>query len=252
MLSLVLAAVGVAVTIGLAAAAVYLDALTFWAGVVAATFGIVIVLAGGFAFLALLVLFVVGSVLATRYGYEEKRRANVQEGTHGERGVSNVLAHIVLPTTIVLVALADPAGLARSAAVLLFTSALAFGTADTFASEFGVLAGKARSILTLQPVKAGTNGGVSGVGELWAFVGALSTSVLAILLFVGFETPIPPPAVLLLGSTFAGFAACQVDSVLGEGLENRGWLSKGSTNFLAMLSSVALGAVVLLATGNAG
>jgi len=40
-----------------------------------------------------------------------------------------------------------------------------------------------------------------------------------------------------------------VDSVLGEALENRGWLSKGSTNLLGMTSSVAIAAVLFGVSG---
>jgi uncharacterized protein (TIGR00297 family) len=234
------AAVGVGITVALALAAVRLGALTPAAGAIAAAFGVVVVIVGGFAFLALFVLFVVASSLATRYGFEEKRRQNVHEGTAGERGVSNVLAHILLPTGLVLVSVAwdrllPPAGLA-----LLFTAALAFGTADTFASEFGVLAGRARSILTLRPVTPGTNGGVSGIGELWAIVGALSTAIVGTTLFVVFGAPIPPAGLLVGIAAVAGFLGCQLDSVLGETLENRGWLTKGSTNFLGMLGAVAV------------
>lgn len=47
----------------------------------------------------------------------------------------------------------------------------------------------------------------------------------------------------------AGFLGCQIDSVLGETLENRGFLTKHSTNFLGMLSAVALAAAMLWALG---
>jgi uncharacterized protein (TIGR00297 family) len=237
------------VTVGLAAAATLSKALTASAGVVAAVFGSIVVVVAGFPFLALLVLFVVASVLATRYGFEEKRRANVQEGTLGERGVSNVLAHVVVPTGLVLLAWAVPSLLPAAPLALLYTAALAFGASDTFASEFGVLAGSARSILTLRPVTAGTNGGVSGIGEVWAFVGALTTALLGLALFVVFATTRPSAIVLLGVATIGGFLACQVDSVLGETLENRGWLTKGSTNLLGMLSSVLVAGVLYWGVG---
>jgi uncharacterized protein (TIGR00297 family) len=248
-LALLDAAIGVGFTAALALAAVYSGALTRIAGAVAFAFGSVIVIAGGFPFLALMILFVVASTLATRYGFEEKRDRNLHEGTRGERGVSNVVAHIVIPTGLVLAALAIPAQLPVDSLAVLYSAALAFGAADTFASEFGVLAGKARSILTGRPVAPGTNGGVSAIGELWALAGALTTAIVALALFALFSTPRVPVGVFLLAAGGAGFVGCQVDSVLGETLENRGLLTKGSTNFLGMLSSVALAAAVLLAFG---
>ncbi|MCI4337030.1 MAG: DUF92 domain-containing protein [Thermoplasmata archaeon] len=245
-LSVVESVIGVAVTVALAATAVWAEAFTASAGVAAAVFASVIVVLAGFPVFAILVLFVVGSVLATRYGFEQKRRANVQEGTRGERGVSNVLAHILLPTALVVGSAALPGWFTVADLAVVFTAALAFGAADTFASEFGVLSGPARSILTWRPVPAGTNGGVSAVGEVWAATGAFTTAGLAVLFFVAFSTPVGNVALLLGGAAAAGFVGCQIDSVLGESLENRGELTKHGTNFLSMLSSVGLAAVIVV------
>lgn len=249
MLQGVNAVVGVGATVLLALAAVAGRALTPYAGAVAAAFGTVIVIFVGYPYLALLVLFVAASALATRYRFDEKRRQHLQEGRMGERGVSNVVAHILLPTGIAAVAGVVPTSIAPAATPLLFASALAFGASDTFASEFGVLAGHARSILTGQPVTPGTNGGVSSLGHLFAFVGAVTTAVIGLLLFWAFRTPVPNPVLFVVTVTAAGFIGCQADSVLGELYENDGRLTKGSTNFLGMLSAVAIAAGVLAASG---
>ncbi|HYB80015.1 MAG TPA: DUF92 domain-containing protein [Thermoplasmata archaeon] len=243
------AVIGVVTTALLALAAVAGRALTPYAGAVAAAFGIVIVIFVGFPYLALLVLFVAASALATRYRFDEKKRQQLQEGRMGERGVSNVVAHIVLPTAIAAVGGIAPSVLGSRTIPLLFACALAFGASDTFASEFGVLSGHARSILTGKPVTPGTNGGVSSLGHLFAFVGAVTTAVVGLLLFWAFRTPIPNPFLFVATVATAGFVACQVDSVLGELYENDGRLSKGSTNFLGMLSAVAIAALVLAVAG---
>jgi uncharacterized protein (TIGR00297 family) len=249
MLTLLPAAVATLATVALALAAVLARALTPAAGLVASAFGIVIVVFVGYAFLALLILFVVASVLATRYRIEEKRRQNLQEGIQGERGISNVVAHIVIPTALAVSAGWSPPLLSLPTAAVLYASALAFGAADTFGSEFGVLAGRARSILTLRRVAPGTNGGISAVGEVWAALGAGTTGIVGYGLYLLFGTATPPGVILVGVVAVAGFLGCQVDSVLGETLENRGYLTKGSTNFLGMLSSVAVGAGMLLALG---
>jgi uncharacterized protein (TIGR00297 family) len=248
-LSLLPAALGVGVTLALAAAAIASRALTPSAGLAAAAFGIVVVAVAGFAFLGVLVLFVVAGVLATRYGFEDKRRAEVQEGRGGERGVSNVLAHVIAPTALVLVNAISPQWLPSAPLAVLYTAALAFGASDTFASEFGVLAGRARSILTLRPVPPGTNGGVSDIGQAWAVIGALALSVVAWALFLIFHVPAPMTLLVVGVPSLAGFLGCQVDSVLGATLENRGYLTKGSTNFLGMVASIAIATVVLVAAG---
>ena len=246
------AAFGVILTVALATGAVAARALTPLAGAVAAAFGIVIVVLVGFPYLALLILFVVASVLATRFRIQEKRSKNVQEGAAGERGVSNVVAHIVLPTGLAIAGGWAPPLIPAPALEVLYASALAFGASDTFASELGVLAGKARSILTLRPVAPGTNGGVSALGEAWGFVGAALTAIVALALFRAFDAPVPVTSLFLGAVVVAGFLGCQVDSVLGETLENRGFLSKGSTNFFGMLSSIAIATAILAVWGGLG
>ena len=248
-LGVIPAAFGIVVTVGLAVAAVAARALTPMAGVVAAAFGTAIVVLVGFPFLALMILFVVGSVLATRFRIEEKRRRHVQEGAAGERGVSNVVAHIVIPTGLAIGGGWIPPLIPMPTLTVLYASALAFGAADTFASELGVLAGTARSILTFRPVSPGTNGGVSVVGEGWAFVGAGITAIVGYALFRVFSTALPSAGLFVGAVVVAGFLGCQVDSVLGETLENHGYLTKGSTNFLGMLSAVAIGAAIVTAAG---
>ncbi len=245
------AALGIVLTVGLAVGAVAARALTPVAGAVAAAFGAVIVVLVGYPFLALLILFVVASVLATRFRIDEKRKKNLQEGTAGERGVPNVVAHIVLPTALAIAGAGASPLIATPLLAVLYASALAFGAADTFASELGVLAGRARSILSFRPVTPGTNGGVSLAGEAWALVGSGVTAIVGLGLFRAFATQLPSTAVFLGSVTASGFLGCQVDSVLGETLENRGWLTKGSTNFLGMLSAIALGAVCYALTGGA-
>ena len=243
------AVIGIVATALLALAAVAGRALTPYAGAVAAVFGFVIVLFVGFPYLALLVLFVAASALATRYRFDEKKRQQLQEGRMGERGVANVVAHIIVPTGIAVAGGLAPPLLSSEATPLLFASALAFGASDTFASEFGVLAGHASSILTGRPVPPGTNGGVSSRGHLFAFIGAVTTALVGLFLFWAFHTPLPNLILFAVTVAVAGFIACQVDSVLGELFENDGRLSKGSTNFLAMVSAVAIGAAVLSLSG---
>jgi len=243
------AIIGIVATLALALGAVFGRALTPRAGGVAAVFGIVIVLFAGFPYLALLALFVAASALATRYRFADKQRQHVQEGRAGERGVSNVVAHILVPTALAVAGGVSPPLLTSSTTALLFASAIAFGAADTFASEFGVLAGHATSILSGKPVPPGTNGGVSRTGQFAALAASVTTALVDLGLFWAFGTPLPNVIVFVLLVTAVGFIACQVDSVLGELLENRGALSKGSTNFLGMLSAVAVAAAVLTFAG---
>ncbi len=247
MLAPLLAIVGSVATVALAATAAVGRALTPWGATVAGAFGVTIVTFAGFGFLGVLVAFVVVSSLATRYRFEEKARRHVQEGTAGERGISNVLAHIVLPTAIATVT--GLGWLSAVDAAVLFSAAFSFALADTLASEFGVLSGSARSILTLRPVTPGTNGGVSSVGTVFAVLGSATLAVFGALAFALTHTAFGDLFRFVLFVGLAGFLSCQVDSLLGETLENRGWLTKGSTNFLGMLSSIAIASLFLILVG---
>jgi uncharacterized protein (TIGR00297 family) len=248
-LSPVDALIGVAVTVVLAVVAVLGRALTPPAAGISAVFGSVIVVLAGFPYLGLLALFVLASSLATHYGFEEKARRSMQEGQHGERGMSNVLAHIFLPTILVLVATLLPIQLPSTALSFLYASAIAFGASDTLASELGILSGHARSILTGRPVPPGTNGGVSPRGEAFALVGSVTTAIVGWALFVAFSTPTVSVGLFVGGVAAAGFVGCQIDSVLGEALENRRLLTKGSTNFAGMGSAILIGIAILILAG---
>ncbi len=243
------AIIGIAATLVMALGAILGRALTPRGGAVAAVFGIVIVVFAGFPFLALLALFVTASSFATRYRFADKQRQHVQEGRAGERGVSNVVAHIIIPTGLAVAGGIPSPLLTPATTALLFASALAFGAADTLASEFGVLSGRARSILYGRPVPPGTNGGVSRTGQFAALAASVTTALVGLALFWVFGTPLPGWVLFLVTVTAAGFLACQVDSVLGELFENRGILTKGATNFLGMLSAVAVAAAVLFLAG---
>jgi uncharacterized protein (TIGR00297 family) len=234
----------------LAALAVLGRALTPGAGMIAAGFGVVIVVLAGFPFLALLALFVFISASATRFRFEEKRRRHVQEGNAGERGVSNVVAHILIPTGLAILGATSVISLPTLA--VLFASAMAFGASDTFASEFGVLNGRAVSIVSFRPVTPGTNGGVSGIGEAFGAAGSAATAVIGLLLLGLFASPVGSITTFLIAVTVAGFIGCQVDSVVGELFENRGLLSKGGTNFLGMLAAVGVALAVVHLVGGVG
>ena len=96
-----------------------------------------------------------------------------------------------------------------------YVASLAAVTADTWATEVGVLAkGNPRSILTFKPVPLGTSGGISFLGTMGALLGSLVLTTSGILFsphsspqFFGWKETV----VVVL----AGLFACMVDSILG-------------------------------------
>ncbi|OUN01821.1 MAG: hypothetical protein BAA04_05535 [Firmicutes bacterium ZCTH02-B6] len=108
-----------------------------------------------------------------------------------------------------------------------FGGAVAAATADTWATEFGVLARRAYLIVSLAPAPPGRSGAVSGQGTA---AGALGAASVAALVAAGgvWGTPAGPggalvatwPAVAVAG-TLGGIAGMLMDSVLGATVQER-------------------------------
>lgn len=216
---------------GLSVLAYALRALDLLGAVASFFLGLEVALLGGVRWLALMTLFPVLGVLATRIGYRRKHESRLAEAAGGgERGVGNVLGNGLGPALAALGLLMTEV-IPERATALAFATALAAVTADTLASELGVLAQRARTILppyALVPV--GSNGAVSLPGQLAAAVGATSMAAAGAYL-------LDLPLTLAWIPAVAGFLGCQLDSVLGATLERDqgkpGPLSKQDVNFLA-------------------
>ncbi len=173
---------------------------------------------GGKEYLALLLAFLVLSVMATRYGEEEKKERGIYEY---ERSWENVLSNGLVPTVL---AVAQP-----YIGPLPFIASVAAITADKFASELGVL-GKNKPIflLTMKEVRPGTSGAVSFTGTLMSFAGALSIGAVAVFLF-----GIKPSVALLVagGGLFGSF----VDTLAGI-LEEKGIGNKSTSNLFCSIA----------------
>jgi uncharacterized protein (TIGR00297 family) len=118
-----------------------------------------------------------------------------------------------------------------------FAGAMATVTADTWATELGVLSNKkTRLITTLHQVETGTSGGISLRGLLAALVGALVIGIVAVLfsnltcatlLWIGdpdgvieygdpcITRPIFDGTAMILATTLAGLGGSLFDSLLG-------------------------------------
>lgn len=228
---------------GLSVLAYAMRALDLLGAVASFFLGLEVALLGGVGWLLLMTIFPVAGVVVTRIGYRRKAERRVAEAAGGERGVANVLGNGLGPGLAALSLLFQPFVPARAAA-LAFASALAAVTADTFASEVGVLRAEARRILPpFQRVPSGGNGAVSVLGQAAALAGAVLIAVAAKALLGLPWTQAWVPAL-------AGFLGCQLDSVLGATLERDetrpGPLSKQDVNFIA--SAVPAFIVLVAAT----
>ena len=206
--------------------------------------GLVVSLMGHWTWLAIMVVFLVLGSIATRWKFEEKRALSIHESNEGVRGWKNVLANGAAPSIVAILSwLGDGdwyfLGMACCASVAL---------SDTLASEIGSLDPRTRSIINLEAVPPGTNGGMSPTGTFAALSGSLIIATVTAIMIPYSHDGFHHDATVLADSrgmafvliTIVGWIGCQVDSVLGALLENKGYIGKHSVNFLATLSGAMM------------
>lgn len=198
---------------------------------------------GGLPLVFLLVIFLFSSFLATRYKFPYKKERGIQQGLEGERGWTNVLANGAVPTFVLLIAsspLFGGIGLIRfDVAILLFVGSVAAAASDTLASEMGMVSDKVHLIINFKKVEPGTNGGISLYGEMWAFIGAAYTFLVAQAVFYISSVEAFSLLMTLLGISIA-FMSCQIDSILGASLERKGLMGKSMVNLSAISISITI------------
>jgi uncharacterized protein (TIGR00297 family) len=205
-------------------------------GILAATVtGLTVSLLGHWTWLVALFIFLVTGSVATKWKMEEKKALSLEEANEGLRGWRNVLAN---GGAVSLVAIFNFFNPSEEWIYLAAISSISVALSDTLASEIGSLDLRTRSITNLQSVPAGTNGGMSPTGTVAAFAGALVIGVVGVV-FSPDDSTISEINLLFL-ITIIGWLGCQVDSLLGALLENRGYLGKHSVNFLATFSGVLM------------
>ncbi|MBF92400.1 MAG: hypothetical protein CMB78_01310 [Euryarchaeota archaeon] len=202
-------------------------------GIIAAlVVGLVISILGHWTWLLVLMTFLIVGSLATKWRFEDKMKISAEEANDGVRGWKNVLANGGMAS---LVAIGNYFVGGHDWSYFLLCSAVSVAASDTLASEIGSLDPRTRIITTLEAVPAGTNGGMSPTGTLAAFYGALLISVVSTILGA-FNGDLTPTVLFFSFVIIIGWIGCQVDSILGALLENRGFLGKHSVNFLSTLS----------------
>ena len=148
----------------------YRKSLDLFGSAVMIIMGIVIIFSAGTNWLLLIILFLVMSLLATKYSKKYKQSLGEFEG---RRTSKNVISNGVVACFMAAF------GGYYLPFVGGFIGAIATATADTLASEIGVLDPHPRLITTLQKVDPGTNGAVSGLGTAIGIVGAAIIGIAA-------------------------------------------------------------------------
>lgn len=193
--------------------------------------GIIIIFSAGVNWLFLIVLFLVMSLLATRYSKKYKMSLGEFEG---RRTSKNVISNGVVACFMAAF------GGYYLPFVGGFIGAIATATADTLASEIGVLDQNPRMVTTFQKVDPGTNGAVSTLGTSVGIVGAAIIGIAAYLLGI-----LPDPLIAIGVSIISGTVGCFMDSILGALFENRHLLTNEHVNLLATIVGALVGILLL-------
>jgi uncharacterized protein (TIGR00297 family) len=234
---------------------------------------------GGLAWAAVVVVFFVSSTLLTHYRADQKAEAAAQFDKGGRRDFFQVIANGGAAVLLAIASAAFPTGERLFFAA--FVGALATVTADTWATELGLLSkDKPRLVTTWQSARPGESGAVSALGLTAAATGALVTGTAALCgkfveglfgdVFIRMWVWLPTVALLggwlgsltdsLLGATLQALYYCAPDDQYTEkvihtcgrpAIHTRGlvWMTNDMVNFVSSLAGALIGAAVYLAIG---
>jgi len=221
------------------------------ASILASVLGFIVIIYSDFFWFLLLLLFLIVSYTVTMWRYSVKNKNGSSEGLAGERGVRNVLANGAVPLVIVITSrLLDE--LSTGLAGFLFIVAIAIAASDTFASEIGIIAKKPRMITDPRKiVKPGVDGGVSLLGNIAAFLGALLIGIGGYFFVTDKFTTLGPHGLeasilIVILAVVVGWLGCQFDSYLGATLQTKGLISNNMVNFVTILAGVIVAVPVFL------
>jgi uncharacterized protein (TIGR00297 family) len=183
-----------------------------YGALLAVVMGTVIVITGGWLFAAMMIWFFISSGIVGHWAKDSKPMRTWQQ----------VFASGAIPTVISMWYWFDP----DVTVGLVYASAIAIATADTWSSELGRLSKKQPVHLTKRIlVPIGTDGAISALGTLAGALGAISVS-----LFVG-------GSFVVIAS---GLIGNLIDSLLGTVQEKIKFLSNTGVNFYSQLLTVGL------------
>lgn len=205
--------------------------LDFFGSLVMVVMGIVIIFSAGANWLLLIVLFLVMCLFATKYSKKYKMSLGEFEG---RRTSKNVISNGVVACFMAAF------GGYYSPLVGGFIGAIATATADTLASEIGVLDHHPRLITTLQKVDPGTNGAVSTLGTVVGMAGAAIIGMAAFLLGI-----MDDPLLAVFVSIISGTVGCFMDSILGAVFENHNLLTNEHVNLIATIVGALVGIILM-------
>ncbi|MCL2116732.1 MAG: TIGR00297 family protein [Methanobrevibacter sp.] len=206
----------------------YRNALDLWGSLLMVIMGVIIIFSAGVNWLFLISLFLILSLLATKYKKSYKKQLGIYEG---KRTAKNVISNGVVAFTMAAF------GSYYLPFVGGFIGSIATATADTMASEIGILQ-HPRLITTMEKVVPGTDGAISSLGT---FVGIIGSGIIGLAAY--FLGIITDPFLSLKIAIISGTIGCFMDSFLGAVLERRNFLNNEHVNLLATITGAIVGII---------
>ena len=182
--------------------------------------------------------------LATRVGRARKEQMGTAEARRGRSAAqvaANLGAAALISTSLIESWTVNSRWMPHSATALLVASlaAMAEAAADTVSSEIGqVFGGRPRMIISLRPVDAGTDGGITFTGTVAGIAAAMIVAALG-------SFAVRPDLRFFLMATAGAVFGLFFDSLLGATFERQGWLNNDGVNFLSTISAAAFTLIVL-------
>ncbi|MFH0971535.1 MAG: DUF92 domain-containing protein [Candidatus Micrarchaeota archaeon] len=184
--------------------------------------GLTVFVFGGWNWFLILGVFFVAASAVTKYKSKEKEDVNKEFAKGGVRDFWQVAANGALAALVSVINFFYPLNTLYFA----FLGVVATATADTLATEIGVLSKESYLITSLKKVEKGVSGAVSWLGIGAAFVGALSIGLLAFILSDYFSAPRNEPIFLIAIPVVAGVLGALIDSFLGATIQVMYWCHK--------------------------
>jgi uncharacterized protein (TIGR00297 family) len=184
---------------------------------------------GGWPWFILLLTFHLVAAQFTHFKYEYKRGLGVAEGKHGARGWGNVFANGGIPVLFAVLEAIYPMYSGQVADIFFaaFIGAISTTTADTLATEIGLLHPREPRLITSlkKKVPPGTSGGISPLGEVAVIGGGLLIGCVAWLLAIttslaSIQGILSFGPNLLMICVVSAFAGSTVDSILGATVQS--------------------------------
>ena len=201
----------------------------------------------GWAGYAVVALYFVAGSAVTRVGLAEKEATGIAEKRSGARGPENVWGSAA---TAALCAIGVIGAIATNSPQFIpwlwlgYVASFSTKLSDTFASEIGKAYGKRTfSMITLQPVPAGTEGAVSLEGTIAGVIGSFLIAI------TGWSVGLISPLGMVL-CVLAAFIGTTAESFIGATLQGKfNWMTNEVVNaintLIGAITAIGLGLFVL-------